>query len=65
MDDEKGYANNPEVIIDECITFFLAGSQTVKVTNANIIQHLTRDDGVRTKLLSELKSVVEFMKKKI
>jgi cytochrome P450 len=37
LEEEEGYANHTEVIIDECITFFLAGSQTVKVTNANII----------------------------
>jgi cytochrome P450 len=39
LEDEM-YHNNDDVIIDECITFFLAGSQTVKVTNANIIMHL-------------------------
>jgi hypothetical protein len=26
IEDEDGYANNIEVMIDECITFFLAGS---------------------------------------
>ncbi len=26
IEDEEGYADNIEVMIDECITFFLAGS---------------------------------------
>ena len=26
IEDEEGYADNTEVMIDECITFFLAGS---------------------------------------
>ena len=41
IEDEEGFAENTEVLIDECITFFLAGSQTVKATSANIIQHIT------------------------
>jgi cytochrome P450 len=54
MEDEDGFST--EVIIDECITFFLAGSQTVKVTNANILQHVTRNDLVRDSLMKELKT---------
>ena len=44
IEDEEGFAENTEVLIDECITFFLAGSQTVKATSANIIQHITQKD---------------------
>ena len=50
IEDEEGFAENNEVLIDECITFFLAGSQTVKATSANIIQHITQKDEVRNKL---------------
>jgi hypothetical protein len=34
---DDNYKNNVEMIISECVTFFLAGSQTVKSANANII----------------------------
>jgi len=50
IEDEEGFDENNEVLIDECITFFLAGSQTVKATSANIIQHITQKDDVRAKL---------------
>ena len=50
IEDEEGFAENTELLIDECITFFLAGSQTVKATSANIIQHITQKDLVREKL---------------
>jgi cytochrome P450 len=54
LEDEL-YQNNEEVIVDECITFFLAGSQTVKATNANILMQLTIHDEVKAKLMAELK----------
>ncbi len=50
IEDEEGFAENNEVLIDECITFFLAGSQTVKAASANIIQHITQRDDIRAKL---------------
>lgn len=55
LEDEL-YKNNDEVIVDECITFFLAGSQTVKATDANILIHLIQNDDVRDRLMKELKS---------
>ena len=37
---DEHYTNQTEVIIDECITFFLAGSNTVISANCNMIQYL-------------------------
>ncbi|TNV80191.1 hypothetical protein FGO68_gene8755 [Halteria grandinella] len=56
--EDEVYHNNDEVIVDECITFFLAGSQTVKATDGNILIHLIMNDDVRAKLMNELKSQV-------
>ena len=47
-----------ELIIDECITFFLAGSHTVKVTNANIIMHLALNPNVKRLVMEELQARV-------
>ena len=52
---DDSFKNHNNVIIDECITFFLAGSQTVKASNANIIQYLTMHKPYHQKLMKELK----------
>jgi len=36
MEDEL-FANDNEVIIDQCMTFFLAGSQTLFFTTSNLM----------------------------
>jgi cytochrome P450 len=54
IQDELFY-DNDNTIIDECITFFAAGSQTVKVANTNIICYLIMNPEVGGKLFDELK----------
>lgn len=34
------YRNHPDAIIDECLTMFFAGTQTVSITTSNMIIYL-------------------------
>eukprot|EP00347_Sterkiella_histriomuscorum_P012378 403368811 len=52
------YSKREEEIIDECITFFLAGSQTVIAANANLIQYATMNPEIQNKLLQEFRQVI-------
>lgn len=36
------FSGNDEMIIDEVITFFLAGMKTIQVTTTNLIYYLTK-----------------------
>eukprot|EP00347_Sterkiella_histriomuscorum_P023205 403335549 len=55
---DEEYSKNEEEIIDECITFFLAGSQTVIAANANLIQYATMNPEIQNKLLQEFRHVI-------
>jgi cytochrome P450 len=58
LTEDEGYRNETEIIIDECITFFLAGSQTVKASNANILMHLALNPDIKKKVIAELKEKI-------
>ncbi|CDW85843.1 cytochrome p450 [Stylonychia lemnae] len=58
MLNDENYKNNEEEIIDECITFFLAGSQTVISSNANLIQYLTMNPKIDRKVRQEIKQEI-------
>lgn len=52
------FADDTKAMIDEIITFFLAGSFTLKSTNSNLIQYLALNPKVYCKLMSELKETI-------
>jgi cytochrome P450 len=54
MINDEVFKNKDESIIDECITFFLAGSATTKIANSNLLMYLTLYPETLTKLKSEL-----------
>jgi len=56
--EDEAYTGQNEIIIDECITFFLAGSQTVKVTDANMLMHIAMREDVRKQVRQELREKV-------
>lgn len=53
------YSNNMDLMIDECVTFFLAGSFTLKTTSSNLIQYLDLNQASYYKLMQEIKSIVK------
>lgn len=40
MDDN--FKDDEEMIIDECLTFFFAGSQTTSITQQNLVMNLMK-----------------------
>jgi cytochrome P450 len=48
------FKNNNKAIIDEIITFFLAGSFTIRSTNSNLFMYLAMYPEVKQKLMKEL-----------
>lgn len=54
---DDSFKGRDSEIIDECITFFLAGSQTTKVANTNLLIYFTMNEKVETKLLAEINSL--------
>lgn len=57
LEDETTRDNN-ELIIDECLTFFFAGTQTSNLTSQNLIYMLCKHPEYRDKILQELNDVV-------
>ena len=57
MCNDEIFRDNTSAMIDEIITFFLAGSFTLKTTNSNLIMYLALDENkaIQEKLLQELK----------
>ena len=41
-------------MIDEILTFFLAGMKTIQVSTTNLIYYLTKHSEIKTKLLNEI-----------
>ena len=48
------YSNDNEMLVSECMTFFIGGSQTVRSSNANQICFINLYPEVKEKVLSEL-----------
>jgi cytochrome P450 len=48
-------ASDDGLIIDEIITFFLAGMKTIQVTTTNLIYYLSVNPEIKAKLLGEIK----------
>jgi len=45
---------NDDVIVDECMTFFLAGSVTTASTTSNVISQVVKNMEIESKLFSSL-----------
>jgi cytochrome P450 family 4 len=56
--EDEIFRDNDKAIVDEIITFFLAGSFTLKSTNSNMLQYLSIYPDVKAKLLKEIKQTV-------
>lgn len=54
LKDETFQSGSEEEIVDECILFFLAGSQTIKSANVNLMCYLMMNEKPKLKLYSEL-----------
>jgi cytochrome P450 len=59
------YRDSEDLIIEEIITFFLAGFKTIQVTTANLICYLDQNKDVKKRLLDEILPVVEAAKDNI
>jgi cytochrome P450 len=46
--------NDDNLIIDEIISFFLAGMKTIQISTTNLIYYLTKYPEIKRKLLSEI-----------
>lgn len=55
---EGVFQDNNDAMIDEIITFFLAGSFTLKTTNSNLFMYLDTCKPIQDKLVNELKETV-------
>jgi len=59
LEDEL-FANDNEVIIDQCLTFFVAGSQTLFFSTSNLIMYVHQNPEQLEKLRKEyLSNMVE------
>lgn len=56
------YRGNMPLIVDEIITFFLAGMKTVQITTTNLIMYLDNLPEIKQKLLHEILPAVEAVK---
>ena len=50
------------MIIDEVVTFFLAGMKTIQISTTNLIYYLTKHQNIKEKLLKEILPPVEAVK---
>lgn len=48
------YNQKDDLIIDEIITFFLAGMKTIQVSTTNLIYYLTKHQDIKAKLMEEI-----------
>ena len=53
--EDETFKGKDEEIVDECILFFGAGSQTIKTSNTNLLCYLIMNQEVKEKLFKELK----------
>lgn len=56
------YNKQPELIVEELLTFFLAGMKTIQVSTTNAFVYLEMYPEVKKKLLKEIIPVVEAAK---
>lgn len=52
------FNTDDEMIVDECLTFFFAGSQTSSVTTQNLVLHLLKHPHYKEKIVEEIREVV-------
>lgn len=52
------FKDDNRVILDECLTFFFAGSQTTSMTHGNMIFYLMRDQKLLNRVREEFQSVI-------
>jgi cytochrome P450 len=52
-------------MIDEIITFFIAGMKTIQISSTNLIYYMTKNPEMRAKLLKEILPPVEKAKQNI
>jgi cytochrome P450 len=57
LEDEM-FKNDEEVIIDECITFMIASSQTTSLLISNALFYLTQKEDIRQKIMKEIHDVL-------
>jgi cytochrome P450 len=50
--------NDDILIVDECFTFFFAGSQTSSITTQNLIMHLIKNPSYGDKIIRELEEKI-------
>ena len=50
------------MIIDEVVTFFLAGMKTIQISTTNLIYYMTKHQNIKEKLLKEILPPVEAVK---
>jgi cytochrome P450 len=56
---EESIKNNTKDIIDSCLTFFFAGTQTLTFSNSNLIMYAMQNKSLMTKIRSEIDPVFE------
>jgi cytochrome P450 len=49
------FKDKDELIIDELVTFFLAGMKTIQISTTNLIYYLTKYPDIRAKLMNEIR----------
>lgn len=59
------YAGRDDLMIDEIITFFVAGMKTIQISSTNLIYYLTKYKDIRHTLLSEIRPAVDKVKANI
>ena len=52
-------------MIDEILTFFLAGMKTIQISTTNLIYYLTKHPEIKQKLMSEIRPPVNLVKNNI
>jgi cytochrome P450 len=55
---DDNFQGDNEMIVDECLTFFFAGSQTSSVAAQNLILMLIKHPEIKDKILKELDTVI-------
>ena len=56
--DDETTSGDEQLIVDECLTFFFAGSQTSNLSSTNLIYMLVKHPEYRKNILKELEKVV-------
>lgn len=56
--EDPNFEGDDRMIIDECLTFFFAGSQTSTIAAQNLCLMLIKHPEIKQKVLDELHSVI-------